>query len=236
VAVVARNSAEGGTNGTTVTTGNSGGASGTAWSSVVSTNSTNVFDNTSPAHGTMGYKQATAATSAQALLSWTSGVIGSLSRGWIRWYLVPDSFSAARSILRTRASGTQVMRLQISTAGKIEIRQTANNVVATTTAAMSAGTRYRIEVDCRPGSSQTNTIRLYQGDSPSLIEELQGTGDFSSSTTWDEVNFGNAAAGSNLPINYLDDMIVRDDTWPGPYVARPCIVVSRPAGVRSAAW
>lgn len=211
------NTAEGGADEVTVTEANSGGASGTAFSVVTTgTGVTNVADNAQAMHGTYSYRQATGGTSAQAMLTWDSTALGNPSRLWGRCYIRCASFSTARSFLRVRSTATQILRLQITTSGTIELRNTANTVVATSTAALSANTWHRIEFDARPGASVSNAFRIYTGDSTSLTEEVAASSNYSGNTVANEVSWGNAASGTNLPTIWFDSLLANDTGWPGP--------------------
>jgi hypothetical protein len=215
------NSAESGATagaGTNVTVGNSGGASGTAWSSVsIGSGVTLRYDNAQSAHGGWSIRHAVGATSAQGLLFWDSTALGSRPRLWLRLYVRFSSVATARDLVRVRAAGTQVLRVRMGAGGQLELRNSANGISTTSGGTtLAANTWYRIETDVRPGATQTNTVRVFVGDSTSLFTSMSATDNYSSATTVDEITWGNAAAASNLPDSWLDDLAAGDVDWLGP--------------------
>jgi hypothetical protein len=205
-----------GTDETTVSTGNSGGSGGTAWTSVtIGTDVSVVYDTAQAVHGTTSIRHTTGATSAQGILFWDTTVLGTPARLFSRFYLRLSATGTARALCRVRAAGTQVLRIHYD-GSVVELRRSNNNTVTAGAVTLSANAWYRVEVDCRPGVAQTNTVRLYQGDSTALLEEIGGSGDFSAAATVDEVAFGNAAAAANLPDAWYGGIEANDVGWPGP--------------------
>lgn len=203
------------------TTNSDDHTAGTAFTSVtIGTGVTVKYDTAQAMHGSYSVRHATGGTSAQGLMTWGSAVIGTPARLYGRFYLRMSAIGTARPIYRVRANGasTQVLRVQVSATGAIELRNSGNTVVATTTATISASTWYRIEVDARAGASITNTVRLYAGDSTTLIEEISALSNYSGNSTVDEVALGNAANATNLPNAWYDSFKVSDAAWVGPEV------------------
>lgn len=214
--MLVKNSCEG-TDETTVSVANSGGTSGTAWTDVtIVTGGTLVYDTAQAMHGTTALRHQTGATSGTTTMSWDSTVVGNVARLYGRFYLRLSTNGSARSLARVRNGFTQVMRIQMAAGGALEMRNTGNSVVATSSGTLAINTWYRIEYDCRPGTSQTNTIRVYTGDSTTVLFEFSGTGDFSSGTTVNEATFGNNGAAANLTAAWYDSMAASDTGWIGP--------------------
>lgn len=205
---------------TTVTTANSDGVSGTAWSTVtIDAGAACVFDNAQAAHGSWSYRQTTGATAGQVMLIWGSTVVGSPARLYGRFYFRTSAIGAVRSLARVRSGATQVMRVQISSSGRVELRNSASALVVDSGAGnvLDPNVWYRIEFDCTPGAAGTCTIRVYVGDSTTLaFPEVTGSGNFGSVSTVNEVTFGNAGAGANLPDAWFDDFGISDTGWMGP--------------------
>lgn len=210
---------------TTVTTVNSAGVSGTAWSTVtVDAGAACVFDNAQAAHGSWSYRQATGATAGQVMLIWGSTVVGTPARLYGRFYFRTSAIGLVRSLARVRSGATQVMRVQISSSGRVELRNTTSTLVVDSGAGnvLNPDTWYRIEFDCTPGAAGTCTIRVYVGDSTTLaFPEVTGSSNFGSVSTVNEVAFGNAGAAANLPTAWFDDLGISDTGWMGPATSAP---------------
>jgi hypothetical protein len=234
--------AEGGSDETTVTTGNSGGSSGTAWDTVnIGTDATLVYDTAQASHGSLSMRHATGATSTTANAIWDTAIGTPVARLYGRIYIRSADMTNNRSILRIRTGTTQIVRLQINASGELELRNSANTAVDTSTTVLSDNTWYRIEFDVRPGNPVTNTVNLYVGDSTSLTEALSASSNYSSGTTIDEFGVGNFAAGANAPSTWFDSIQINDSGLPGPATvdatATPAVVVvvaALPAAGKSA--
>jgi hypothetical protein len=235
--------AEGGTDELQISTANSGGDSGTAWDTVnVGTDATLVYDTAQPAHGTYSMRHATGATSTTANAIWDDAIGTPVARLYGRIYLRSGDMTSTRSILRIRTGTTQIVRLQINASGELELRNSANSVVDTSTTVFSDDTLYRIEFDVQPGNPVTNTVNIYVGDSTTLTEAVSASSNFSAGTSIDEFGVGNFAAGSNIPATWFDDIQINDSGLPGPAVtnatvtpAAIAVVAAMPAAATSAA-
>lgn len=216
--VAVANTAEGGSDETAVTTGNSGGSSGDAWDSVsIGTAATLVFDTAQAVRGSLSYRHATGATSTTANARWTSTTLtGSPSQLWGRFYCRFSDPLSDRSIARARSGTTQVIRLQITSSGTIQLRNSANSVVATSSTVLSADTWYRIEFNAVPGTTATSEFKIFVGDSTTATETVNGSSDYSSATTVDEFGIGNFANGADAPSMWYDDIEANSSGYPGP--------------------
>lgn len=160
-----QNSFEGGTDGTNVTTGNSGGASGDAFSAV---NATVKFATAAALHGSMGGRF----TGGSGWVKWTA----SSSAFALRFYMklpasAPSGGDAYIATMPTAAgyAGT----LSVDSSKRISLSSDADIVF--TSAALSSGTVYRIEVAIQKGTTTSNgTLRFgyYVGDSTTPVETV----------------------------------------------------------------
>lgn len=214
------NSNEGGSNGTTITTGNSGGASGNAWDSILFTAGTCAYDNAQASHGTLAANHATAGTAASIQLQWEAST-GNPARMFGRYYYRYTSTTLTLDLHRVRSSSSnQVARLSVaSSTGFLQLRNGANTVVATSSAALSTNTWYRIEWDFRPGSV-TNTAVLYLGDSVVALETLSASSTYSADADIGQFHLGNLSSQASVGSRWFDDIAVTDVGWLGPAAAR----------------
>lgn len=201
---------------TTVTAANSGTDGPTSVSSVAG--GTRVFDNAQAAHGSWSCRLATGATSGTSNLIWGTTRIGTPAQAWFAIYYRFSEMLSNRSLARARSGTTQICRLHRTADGRLELRDSGNSVAVggTGTVSMSADTWYRIELHAVPGAASTCTVRLYQGDSATLLDEITPTDNFSSATTVTELTVGNIAAGANIPDYWVDDVRYSDVGWIGP--------------------
>jgi hypothetical protein len=207
-----------GVHGVTVDTTNSGYGGSNAWTSVtVGTGATCVYDNTAVAKGSSAIRISTAGTASQVFTTWL-GPLPSHGRDFGRLYFRFASGGAARTLMRSRSGGTQVARIALSAADKLELRNGANSTVATGTATLSAGTWYRIEWDVQPGTGTDATLYLYAGDSTTPLETITANSTYSSGSTVDEHAFGQVVSTASLPSLWLDGMQANSTGLPGPAV------------------
>lgn len=207
------NTYEGGTDETTITAANSGGSSGDAFDTVVTgTGVTNVFDTAQFMHGTFSARQATGATSAQAILTWAyTGVTRIFGRAYVRF----SDVTTARSLIQIRASNAQRARIVLTAASKIALNNAANTAVDTSATSLVVNTWYRLEYDIAVGTSAAGTVNIYVGDSTTLTESIGGTSDFNA-VNFDETRHGQIANAANLPDMWWDSLDTNDIGMPGP--------------------
>lgn len=211
------NNFEGGSNGVTITTGNSGGASGDAFDNAPApgTGATMTYSTAQAAHGSVSMSASTSGTSTTAYAGY---ILASVTSDYLRAYYRFTSLpSAQQVILRYLSSGSQTLRVNITTAGLIEVRNAANTVVGTTTSAISAGSWFRLELN--PTFSTTVgaiALRLYlTPDSTSISDSLSLSGLVLTAVAT-EVRFGVGAAMANAVQVWTDDVAVEGATWHGP--------------------
>lgn len=210
------NTAEGGSDETDVSVANSGGASGNAWDTVtIGASAICKYDTAQSALGSLSYRIATGASSVTSFLLWDTS-FGTPARVWGRLYFRLSANNVNRSFARFRATSVQIVRINMSSTGKLELRNSANTVVATSTTTLATGTWYRVEYDVTPGTTATNTLNLYLGDSKVLTETLTATSDYSTQTVVAEVAFGQVFAAINMADMWLDGIDFNDVGFPGP--------------------
>lgn len=213
------NSFEGGSNGTTITTGNSGGSSGDAFDNAPApgTGATMTFSTAQAAHGSVSMSTSTSGTSTTAYAGYTLATVASdFVRAYYRFTSLP---SAQQVILRYLSSGSQSLRVNVTTAGLVEVRNAANTVVGTTTSAISAGSWFRIELN--PTFSTTVgaiALRLYLTPDGTSISDSLNLTSLVLTANATEVRFGVGAAMANAVQVWTDDLAIEGTTWHGPAV------------------
>jgi hypothetical protein len=215
------NSFEGGSNGTTLTQGsggNTGGSSGDFLDSVsVGTGATVAFSTAQAAHGSVSMNTVTTGTSALAYAGWTlASVASDFSRAYCRFATLP---SAQQLFMRYLSSGSQSVRVNVTTAGLIEIRNAANTVVGTTTSAISANSWFRVELSVTFSATVgAVTLRLYLTPDSTTISDSLTLSSLALTATASELRFGIGAAMANTSSEFFDDIATEGATWHGPAV------------------
>lgn len=211
------NSLEGGSDETTVTSGNSGGTSGSAFNNaVVGTGATVVYDNAQAAHGTYSCRTGTTGTSALAYVGYNlSSVTTDYCRAYYRLTSLPSA--ATQPILRYLSGANQSFRVNVKSGGAIEVRDAGNNVVGTTTAVVSAGSWFRVEVrTVQSATVGVVELRYYASpNSSSATETLNLTG-LTLTANATEVRFGVGAALANAVSTWIDNIAVEGTAFFGP--------------------
>jgi hypothetical protein len=199
------NTAEGGTDGTTVTTGNSGGASGDAFASVLGPWK---FSAANKAHGSLGYL---CDTSAGATGYWMYHSPTAASQYAVRFYFKLVALpSASRDLFRILdASGTRHCTISLLATNQIALLNAADAGLKTESAALTANTWYRCEIEIDCGTTTSNgTInwRTYLGDSTTPISTAytSSTVNAGGGTNHGRVQWG---TGSSNTIQYAIDDI-----------------------------
>lgn len=211
------NSFEGSSDETTVTSGNSGGSSGNAFDSVsVGTGATVVYDNAQAALGSFSCRMGTTGTSSLAYVSWTlASVTTDYSRGYLRLTSLPSA--AAQPVLRYLSGGSQSFRVNVKSAGTIEVRDAGNSVVGTTTAAISAGQFWRMEIrtvlSATVGQVELRYFASPNGTTPTETLNLSGLTLTANAT---EIRWGVGAALANAVSAWFDNVATEGSTWLGP--------------------
>jgi hypothetical protein len=216
---VPTNSGAGGADEVTVNTTNSAGG-GTAWTSVVrGTGATLVYDVDG---ATTWYRFATAGTSTSANVSWTSVTFPvSMSRVyggfWYRQVGTPGTTQIA--LIRVRASSTQAMRITV-VSGKLQIRNTSNTVVATSTATLTPATAYFVRWDLTTGTTTTGVavVELFT-EAGVFVETMTISGQNFGGAAVNETSFGIVANTANHPAYQLRGFDVNTTGWPAPPTA-----------------
>lgn len=221
------NTAEGGSNTTAVTTANSGGVSGDAWQLVTASATCSLtFDNTHAAHGALAYKVLLGATAGESYGEWSTSLTAAATAGplYARAYLY---FTANPTIAVNpfRWLSTTTLRglVQITTAGKIAVLNSAGTAVGTSSASIPLNQWFRLEASI-VGSATAGQIiaRLYNtADSTAVTETITSAATINTGGTIDRCRYGHAGTGSSNLTFWMDDIAGSDVTWPGPSLITP---------------
>jgi hypothetical protein len=213
--VVLANTFESGSIGTDITTGNSGSATSHAFDAVTKgAGATLAYNSANLWRGGLSMTYQTGATSAAANVTWTTSLGASSTTMYARLYVKTTGFGQTNVLIRIRSGGAQIGRLSINSAGGLDLRQGNNSTVDTSTA-LSANVWYRVELKLTSGSAQTAECRIYTASTGVLFDTVTGSGAYGTGTI-DEVGFGHAAASSNCPLSYMDDIALSTADWIGP--------------------
>jgi len=212
-------SAENGTGTGTLTAANSDGSSvvsGDALVGVTSANATLVFDNTVSFHGTYSIRSAVGGTSASSTFAFdvTAGPTHQTAFA----FRTSDN-TVLGAILQYMSGGgsSQVARVNISAAGRIEIRNAANTLVTTGTATLANNTWYRIRTTCTIGTTGTMTVYVYDSTETTLLDTITAaSANFGTSNT-DRIRFSQGPAATNIPSRWFDAIVATDEGLPGPW-------------------
>lgn len=238
--VALANNAEGGTDTTAATTANSGGKSGDAWDAVeIGGSGAITFDNDHAERGALAYKVVGDA-SANTMLTWNTK-LGTLPELWGRVYVWLSALpSSAIGLVRVRNAGSQVARVQIDTAGHVEIRQANNNLLAETSAAVATGQWVRIEWHVRAKAANgTVEVRLYNSANSTIATETVSSTTATLLDNLTEVQTGHLGVASPATL-WLDGLAVSTEGWLGlgdfPFDIAVAGEVMRVSSVTPAGW
>lgn len=199
------NTAEGGTNGVTVTAGNSGGASGTAFGTVgTGAGGAIIYSNEQAAHGTLSWK-CTPGTGAQTML-WNQTGSGAVFSTRFYVYLTGYPSAETQWHLVQTSGGALVAGMNLTTAGKLKVFNSAATTLATFTNSVPLNTWTRITlfgtINATTGSV---TAKMYPGDSLTATETQAFTNTNTGSTDAGRALFGKFTAAGTMVSYYLDD-------------------------------
>lgn len=213
------NSFEGGSNGTTITTANSGGSSGDAFDNAPAPGVTGVmtFSTAQAAHGSVSMTTSTGGTSALAYAGYNLATTSTdTCRIYFRFTSLP---SAQQNFVRYLSTGSQSLRVNVTTAGLIEVRNAANNVAGTTTSAISVGSWARLELQSTWSTTVgAVTLRLYLSPDSTTISDSLTLSSLVLTASANEVRFGVGASMANAVQVWYDDLAIEGATWHGPAV------------------
>lgn len=211
------NSFEGGANGVTITTANSGGTSGDAFDNAPAPGATGVmtFSTAQAAHGSVSMTTSTGGTSALAYAGYNLATTsGDVCRVYCRFTSLP---SAQQNFVRYLSTGSQSLRVNVTTAGLVEVRNAANTVVGTTTSAISAGSWFRLELTSTWSTTAgTVALRLYLSPDSTTISDSLSLSSLVLTASANEIRFGVGATMANAVQVWYDDLAIEGATWHGP--------------------
>lgn len=203
--------------GTTVTTGNSA-TGGNAFDSVtINATCTCTYDS-SAYRGSLGCAVSSGGTSGQGAVNWTTSIGTALPHAFGRILSNASSFSAAHPFLRCRGgAAVQVFRLSFDASGHVQLRNTSNSVVGTSSTALNTGQWYLIRWDVTVGASATGVVYIHTDPtSPTPAETMTVNAANFGTNNINEYNAGIGAATLNVPAYHFDDIVLTDVALPGP--------------------
>lgn len=169
------NNAEGGTDGVAVTAGDPG--SGNPWTivdAIAANGAVARYSSAHPAHGNLGYKLATGATSTSCSLRWDRGVPMVTSYG--RFYVLWDGATGSHRIAQFREKTVGINLGYIAFGGATKSLELVHGSEATTawisSVALSPLTKYRVEWEVTVNGDGTSTmnVSIYAGDSTTPLD------------------------------------------------------------------
>lgn len=223
--------------GTTVTSGNSGGASGSAFDVVqVGSGTTVASDSAHPAHGILGLKIATGATSTTAYVAWTTSM-GTKTTTFKRAYLYFTAAPAANvRVLNFVGAATSRGNVLATTAGKMIFTNAAGGTVLTS-AAFPLNAVFRLEVKFTGDASAGQwEYKIWNSpDSNGTPDDTQtSAANLNTGGTTDTYRFGVGTALANAGPYWMDDVGLSDTAYLGPAAMGPQPVSVLQAVSRSA--
>lgn len=208
--------------GTTVTAANSGGGSDSTFDVVQAppAGGTLASDSTHAAHGSLGCKVATGATSGNTYVSWTTSLdTGSLTVWW-RMYLYftanPGANVRVKALLN---SGNLVCGCIISTSGLVITNFASAGTTATTsTAAIPLNQWFRLEgKDIVSTSVGQTEVKLFSSmDSTSPTETDTSAATQNNGSAFSALRMGATTSAANVTAFWMDDVGYSDTAYIGP--------------------
>jgi hypothetical protein len=221
------NSAEGGPTGSTASAANSGGPSGTAWDTVfIGTSGAITYDGAHPAHGTTSYKVSTGGSAVAVYGQWGPALtgVGTAPQVWFRSYL----YFAANPVANVRVaavlnSNTQCAAVYVTTTGAVQVANSANTAVITTTNTIPLNAWCRIEGFVIGSSTAGQVeIKLYKvKDSPTATETVTSTAAQNTLSAINQIRFGSIGTTANVVSFWMDDLGASTSGYLGPVVGCP---------------
>lgn len=213
------NNANGGVNGTAVAYGNMGETSGHAWDFIYTGTGANITYVNNPSRGALSYQFRTT-TSDQAYVEWQR--MPDLSTIYFRFLVyIPTLPSATTRVCELNDGTNLIMSISIRTDGRLNIRDSAANLMSLTTVGVIPGRWARIEASVvSHASTGSSVVRIYtEPDSPYPAEKASSTATFNTKPSTNFVRgirFGLAGLNVTNTTVYVDGMAVADTGFLGP--------------------
>jgi hypothetical protein len=208
-----------GTDGVLLAAGDTPSAGDTAFSGVTTNTGSGgvyAYENAFPAHGALGLKVQTVATSVSCFAEWniTGSGLALYSRYYI--YIPTGTTLAARwDHWQPRDTATRI-RHGLSTSFQM-VAVNGSTVVATSTNTLPFDTQIRVEgkliIDAAAGIIE---VKFFTGDSTTPIETITATGLNTGTVECTNLRMGNPFATANLGPIYMDDFAVSYTGYMGP--------------------
>ncbi len=220
---------EAGTQGATIATSDTGSTS--AWDVVTLPAGTGslTYDNTH-IYGTRAAKLTAGSTSTTAILQWSSATLGSISDAFGRFYIYMTANPGnINNEIQFRSTGTVRARIRINTTGKLELINSLNAVVATSTNSVALNQFNRVEFHVTFSATVGFfEALLFTSPDSSTATETIGTG-------VSNLNLGGASANEFLIgtistqtswTHWLDNIVWGAASYPGPASSSSALVNS----------
>ena len=221
------NSAEGGTQDAALTSGSGGNTGGTSGDFFDTTfiAGTLIFDAASATHGSMGIKATSTGGGQATYVSWTklNRLMTTHGRAYMRFPALPPADAPIIRLSRIVPS-VDYAHVYLNMAGKLEIRDSAKAVKATSGMTLSTNTWYGISYRCRRSSvGGEMRVRIYALDAFSPLEEFAASFDTTDlDPTWDDqAAFGIVANGPWSFVVQMDSLVAGRFDWPVPIATPP---------------
>ncbi len=208
--------------GTTITTTNSDdGTAGNAFDGIdIASGAAVIFSTTQAMHGTRSVRITQAATPGQSGVKWNT-VMGVQTnwygRVYCRWPALPPSGRHVFLQFWSISGGAFRGDLSLHTDGKIYVEDSASGTTASTTT-LSVNTWYRVEWHWIAGTASNGSllVKLYLGDSITLLETEFGRTAVTMGASADECAFiVSPEAPASFQV-YFDSLQVNATAYPGP--------------------
>ncbi|WP_018219183.1 alkaline phosphatase D family protein [Salinispora vitiensis] len=212
--------------GTTVTTGNSGEVeAGNPFTlSTDSAASTCVYSGVG-ARGLLCMSVGVQSPAGPSRRGWAVNPLAVTNAQYYRLYVDPGTITGTLSVLRGMNTGSTGQRFRLSvSADGIVTMYNKSNVVVWVSAALAAGTWWRVEASVEGFDARPCQVQIFAGDAITPTQDSGViTGDFGGPIT--EVWFGQTNAAFGVA-GVLDDLGYSDEGWLGPAALMPTVLFS----------
>lgn len=224
MAILKQNTFEGGTLTSAITPANSGGASGDALGAVYAPAGC-AWTYATPSGGGVA-AQASLTASAGGTIS--LGLTGQTTvYGRFRFRPVSGTFTGQQYLIAVRLASLANSGFSIRLDDSLHLRAMNRNGSTypwTSTASLTVGTDYQVEFYVKRETSAGGTdghygVKLWSSDGTTLLDSGTGTNQnwnmYGSAATFDNIQIG-CQATSTTHVAHYDDIVLRDDGYPGP--------------------
>lgn len=207
--------------GNTVSAADPGSA--TAWNTVsTDVNGTLTYSNTQ-AYQTLSCQIILSATPSTPFVEWNSATIGSsLTNVWGRIYYWTSGLpNTAAFPVRGFSGGSRAWEIFLDSLGHVNVRDNGGTTRGTGSVAFNVASWFRMEFNMTSSASNGfMEVKLFNNpDSTSPSETITSSGAFSTLTKTDEVRWGENQSNNASRTLYMDNILLNDTGYPGPFSA-----------------